>query len=62
VVDADGSNLVQITQNEVADDSPAWSLDSRLIALRQTGPDPAAPFGSNVVVIGADGSAVKVLG
>ncbi|MDO8485585.1 MAG: hypothetical protein Q7S35_11665 [Candidatus Limnocylindrales bacterium] len=62
VVDADGSNLVQITQNEVDDDSPAWSPDSTQIAFRRTELDPSAPVDSNVVVIGADGSGVKLLG
>ena len=56
VVDADGSNLLQITQNEVDDDSPAWSPDSTQIAFRQADPDPSAPVDSNVVLVRADGS------
>jgi len=56
VIDADGSNLVQLTHNEADDDSPAWSPDSKLIAFRQGEPD------SSVVVVRADGSEVTVLG
>lgn len=62
VVDADGSNLVQLTQNDVDDDSPAWSPDSTLVAFRQAPMDSSAPFDSSVVVIGADGSGARVLG
>ncbi len=62
VVDADGSNLVQLTQNEVDDDSPAWSPDSTQIAFRQADLDASAPVGSNVVVMRADGSGARVLG
>ena len=56
VIDADGSNLVQLTHNEVDDDSPTWSPDSTRIAFRQGEPD------SSVVVVRADGSGVTVLG
>jgi TolB protein len=62
VVDADGSNLVQLTQNEVDDDSPAWSPDSTQIAFRQADLDASAPVGSNVVVVRADGSGARALG
>ena len=62
VIDADGSNLVQLTQNEVDDDSPAWSPDSTQIAFRQADLDASAPVDSSVVVIGAYGSGARVLG
>jgi len=62
VVDVDGSNLVQITHDEVDAFDPAWSPDSTRIAVRQNVTDPSVPDGSNVVVIRADGSGVKVLG
>jgi TolB protein len=63
IVDADGSNLVQVTNNDVDDDSPAWSPDSQRIAFRQTDPNPTVPGGSSLVVlVRADGGPVKVLG
>jgi anti-sigma factor RsiW len=61
-IDADGSNLVRITQNEVNDDSPAWSPDSTRLALRVDQADPIAPVDSNVVVTTVDGPGVTILG
>jgi hypothetical protein len=61
-IDADGTNLVQITQNNVDDDSPAWSPDSTLLALRVDAVDPSAPVGSSVVVTPVVGPGVTVLG
>ena len=61
-VDADGSNLVRITQNEVNDDSPAWSPDGTRLALRVDDVDPNAPGDSNVVVATAVGPGITVLG
>jgi Tol biopolymer transport system component len=61
VVDADGSNLLQLTQNEFDDDSPAWSPGSTHIAFRAVA-DPSAPVDSKVLVIRADGSGARVLG
>src|SRR3989304_3807875 len=62
VIDADGSNLVQLTQNEGDDGRPAWSPDSTQIAFRQADLDASAPVDSSVVVIGAYGSGARVLG
>ncbi len=61
-IDADGTNLVQITQNDVDDDSPVWSPDSTRLALRVDAVDPSAPVGSNVVVTPVVGPGVTVLG
>jgi Tol biopolymer transport system component len=61
-IDADGSNLVQITQNEVDDDSPAWSPDGTRLASRVDEVDPASPAESNVVVVTASGPGVTILG
>lgn len=62
VIDADGSNLVQLTANEVDDDSPAWSPDGTHIAFRQLELDPLAPVDSNVVLVRTDGSVARALG
>ncbi len=62
VVDADGSNLVQITQNDADDDSPAWSPDSTRLAFRQANGDAPSLVDPNVVVTRADGSDLRVLG
>ncbi len=59
---ADGSNLVQITQNDVDDDSPAWSPDGTRLALRVDEVDPGAPGDSNVVVTSVSEPGVTVLG
>ena len=61
-VDADGSNLVRITQNDVDDDSPAWSPDSTRLALRVDQVNPTLPGESNVVVTPVDGPGVTILG
>lgn len=62
VVDADGSNLVRVTVNEVDDDSPAWSPDGTRLAVRVGQLDPAAPGDSDVVVTPVDGPGITVLG
>lgn len=61
-IDADGTNLVQVTRNDVDDDSPAWSPDSTRLALRVDAVDPNAPVDSNVVVTPVVGPGVTVLG
>jgi WD40 repeat protein len=61
-IEADGSNLVQITQNEVDDDSPAWSPDGTRLALRVDEVDPGASGDSNVVVTPVAEPGVNVLG
>jgi Tol biopolymer transport system component len=62
VVDADGTNLVRITVNEVDDDSPAWSPDGTRLALRVAQLEPSAPGDTNVVVTPVDSPGVTVLG
>ena len=59
---ADGSNLVQITQNEVDDDSPVWSPDGTRLALRVDAVDRGAPGDSSVVVTPVAEPGVTVLG
>lgn len=59
---SDGSNLVRITQNDVDDDSPAWSPDGTRLALRVDNIDPSSPGDSNVVVTPIDGPGVTILG
>lgn len=50
-IDADGSNLLRITQNDVNDDSPAWSPDGTRLAIRTAEVDLATPEDSTVVVL-----------
>jgi Tol biopolymer transport system component len=54
VVDADGSNLVQVTTDRVSDFDPSWSPDGRQIAYRhQPGDDDT----TDIYVIEAEGAA-----
>lgn len=62
VIDADGSNLIRVTQNDVDDDSPAWSPDGTRLAVRVAQVDPSAPGDTNVVVTPVDTPGVTVLG
>jgi TolB protein len=61
-ISVDSTNLVRITQNEVNDDSPAWSPDSTRLALRVDNVDPSSPGDSNVVVTPVDSPGVTILG
>jgi sugar lactone lactonase YvrE len=61
-VDADGSNLVRISQNDVDDDSPAWSPDGTRLAFRVAGADPSARVDSNVAITLVGQPDVTVLG
>jgi len=61
-IEADGSNLVRITVNDVDDDSPAWSPDGTRLALRVDEVDPSSPGDSNVVVTPVDDPGVIILG
>lgn len=61
-IDADGSNLVQVTKNDVDDDSPAWSPDGTRLAVRMAEVDPATPEDSNVAVTAVVDPEVTVLG
>lgn len=61
-ISADGSDPVQITQNEVDDDSPAWSPDGSKLAVRVDEVDPNAPGTTSIVVVTAAGPGVTVLG
>ena len=60
VIDADGSNLVRVTQTDLFEDSPAWSPDSTRLAFRQAQPNPVTD--PVVVVANADGSGSRILG
>lgn len=63
-IDADGSNLVQVTNDDLFDDSPVWSPDGSRLAFHQYGQDPLSGslVNSEVVVVNADGSGLRVLG
>ena len=62
VVDADGSNLVQVTHNNVYEESPAWSPDSTRLAFSQSNVDAPSLVDSNIVVTRTDGSDLVLLG
>ena len=64
VIDADGSNLVRVTDDDLYDDGPAWSPDGTRLAFRQASVDPlyASLVNSEVVVVGTDLSGSAVLG
>jgi Tol biopolymer transport system component len=59
-IDADGSNLIRVTENDVDDDSPVWSPDGTRLAVRVV--DPSVLGGSNVVVTPVDVPGVTILG
>ncbi len=61
-IDADGSNLAQVTHNDVDDGSPAWSPDGTRLALRVEAVGATAPADSSVVVMPVNGSEATVLG
>ena len=56
VMNADGSNVLRLTENNASDDSPAWSPDSKMIAF-VSGRD----GDSEIYVMDADGGHVKRL-
>ena len=58
VMDADGSNVVQITDDEFSYARPAWSPDGERIAFIS---DRDEGFGSNVYLMNADGSQITQL-
>lgn len=64
VIDADGSNLVQLTDDDLYDDAPTWAPDGSRLAFRQAAIDPlyASLLNSEIVVAATDGSAFRVLG
>ena len=64
VIDADGSNLVQLTDDDLYDDAPTWAPDGSRLAFRQAAIDPlyASLVNSEVVVAASDGTAFTVLG
>ena len=58
VMDADGTNVRQLTTNDVWDGDPVWSPDGKQIAFKSSryGDDPLSDF--EIFVMDADGSNV----
>jgi len=64
VMDSDGSNATRITTSPAGEVSPAWSPDGRRIAfvrITQSGTETDPVMASDICVIDADGSNLKVL-
>lgn len=61
-IDANGSNLAQITRNDVDDDNPAWSPDGTRLAIRVDAVGATGPEDSTVVVVPVRGPGFTVLG
>lgn len=64
VMNADGSNQVQLTSNSVDDITPAWSPDGTQIAFASTRAEPSGNDGNadmDIYVMNADGTGVTLL-
>jgi TolB protein len=62
VMDADGSDQTQLTHNDIADLSTAWSPDDDRIFFHRPMPEPGTPFVRNQLWwITADGSTEQIL-
>jgi len=62
VVNADGSDLTQLTEGVSIDQDPIWSPDGTQIAFKSNRQDAAGTVENQIWVIGADGSGLKELG
>jgi len=61
VMDADGSNVRQLTSTPEADQGPAWSPDGTQVAFVR-GLHPAILTASAIYIINADGTDERVVG
>lgn len=62
VINADGSGLTQLTNDDHIEDHVSWSPDGERLVFEWQGETPDGSYGSDVYVVNADGSGLTNLG